>query len=480
MPRRYLPAAVKFAFLAAWILCAPSPHVAPPARGHATIEEFAADVAARGKDTTITWGELDALLVARRARSSEGREALRHLAEVKLLDVLGSETGLAATDAQVEAQIAELERQLASSGASGGLPTMLREKRVTLLEFKRLLKLAAVQETLTKRALGLADADKVTGEQQKLWMDDALLQRKYEEFNPPWKDGVVAHCAAFTILEREFLDYLRLRLSEETLREDCWQLLAAKRMRERMPDLAPERLQKAVLDELQRRRDETQRDPRYKGATWESLLATQGILFERMEQDPGVQIAALSKIWVERSYDDASLQRVYKDERELFDGAYGAAVDTSMIFLRAGAFKNEYNPRLFAEAEKTLADLRGRIRHLEEFQKLAKELSEDPTSRESSGSLGYVTARSPKIPPEILNEVSKALSRPSSASAAESMSGPLRVANGAVLLWFGLRRPAPNWEAMSMHVRSEMRRRFVEDVLPKTSVGGPALSWADR
>ena len=441
-------------------------------------EEFAPDVAARGKDTTITWSELDALLVVRRARSTEGREALRHLAEVKMLEVLGVETGLAASDEAVETQLRDIERQVAASGEHGGLENMLREKRVTLAEFKRLLKLAAVQETLTRRALGLGDAERVTGEQQKLWMDDALLQRKYEEFNPPWKDGVVARCAAFTIPEREFLEYLRLRLSEESLREDCWQLLAAKRMRARMPDLAPERLAQAIEEELQRRRDETRRDPRYKGATWESLLATQGILADRMDQDPGVHIAACSKIWVERSYDDASLQRVYKDERELFDGAYGPAVDTSMIFLRAGAFKNDYNPRVFPEAEKALHDLRARIRTLDEFKALAKEQSEDPDSRENSGALGYVTARSPRIPPEILTEVKQALATSASASAAESMVGPRRVSNGCVLLWFGSRRPAPSWEAMAVYVKSELRRRFVEEVLPRSAVDGPVFQWS--
>lgn len=454
---------------------APAPARAQTAK---STEEFGPDIAARGNDTVLTWAELDELLVARRAKSVEGREALRHLAEVKMLEALGAETGLSASDTDVDKQVAEIERQIAASGDKGGLEKMLRERRLTLLDFRRLLKLAAVQETLTRRALGLKDSDKVNADQQKLWMDDALLQRKYEEYNPPWKDGVVARCATFTILEPEFLEYLHLRLSDETLREDCWQLLVAKRMKQRMPDLAPERLEKAIADELQRRRDDTKRDPRYKGATWESLLATQGILPERMDRDPGVQIAALSKLWVERSYDDPTLQRIYKDERELFDGRYGAAVDTMMIFVKAGAFKNEYNTRNFVEAEKLLADWRSRIRNSEDFQNFAKEHSEDATSRENAGALGYVTARTEKVPPEILSQVVKALSTNPSASAQESMAGPLRVANGCVLLWFGSRRPAPTWDGMSNYVKSELRRRFVEEVLPKNAVSGPALSRA--
>jgi hypothetical protein len=149
-----------------------------------------------------------------------------------------------------------------------------------------------------------------------------------------------------------------------------------------------------------------------------------------------------------------------------------------MIFVKAGAFKNQYNSRNFIEAEKLLADWRSRIQNAADFQKFAKERSEDAASRETSGALGYVTARTTKIQPEIRTEISKALLSNPSASAQASMVGPLRVAAGCVLLWFGSRRPAPAWETMSNHVKSELRRRFVEDVLPKSNVSGPALSRA--
>lgn len=434
------------------------------------------DAAAVAFDTVITWGELDALLLARRAMSKEGREALRHLAQVKLLEVLGRQNGLSASEAEVDAQIREIEKQMSASGEKTGLPGMLKTRHLSLEEFRRLLKLATVQETLTKRALGLKDSDKVTGEQQQLWIDDALVQRKYEEFNAPWTDGIVARSGEFTVLQDEFLTYLRLRLPDETLREDCWQLLLTKRMKARMPDLAPEKLHKGIAEELQRRRDDTRRDPRYKGVPYESLLATQGVLVDRMDQDPGVQIAALSKLWVERTYDDAALQKVYKDERDLFDGAYGPAVDTSMIFLHAAAFKNQFNPRTFPEALKVLSDLRLKIRSLDEFRATAREQSEDKPSKEASGALGFVTARTTMVPAEIQAEIAKALASNMSASAQESMAGPVRVANGCVLLWLGMRRPAPSWDVMSNYVKSELRRRFVDEVLPKTAVSGPALS----
>src|SRR6188508_1766122 len=98
-------------------------------------------------------------------------------------------------------------------------------------------------------------------------------------------------------------------------------MLLMKRMRARMPDLAPEKLAKYVAEEIQRRRDETSADPRYKGLTYESLLGSQGVLADKLEEDPMIVISALSKLWVERSYDADTLKRVYQDEREAFDGA---------------------------------------------------------------------------------------------------------------------------------------------------------------
>lgn len=438
------------------------------AAGDSVVDE--AEIAARAFDTVLTWDELDEVILARRAMSKEGRENLRHMAQVELLDVLGRQNGLSASDEEVEAQLRQIQAQLAASGEKTSFGDLLKEKRVTLAEFRRLLRLASVQETLTRRALGLKDGDEVTGEQQQIWIDDALLQREYEEFNPPWSDGVVARCADFTITQDEFLRSLRMRLSDETLREDSWQLLLVKRMRARMPDLAPEKLAKAVAEELQRRRDDTKRDPRYKGVSYESLLATQGVLVDRIERDPGVLVGALSKLWVERSYDDAALQRVYKDERELFDGAYGAAVDTSMIFLRAAHFKNEFVPRTFAEADQKLRDVRARVRTLEAFRLAAKEISEDAQTKDAQGAMGYLTARTTKVPAEVQAEIAAAVGTDASASAEACLVGPVRVPNGCVLLWFGLRRPAPAWDTMAHHVRTELRRRFVEEVLPRSAL----------
>ncbi len=426
------------------------------------------ETVAQALDTTLSSEELEDLLYIRRAAGEDGRDALRHLAERKLLEQLAKQNGLIPDDAELEKRIRALDQEIKKGGDMEGLAGHMKKARVSREEFKRVLGLGIVQETLTRRALGLKDDKPVTGDQQKIWIEEELAKRGFQPFTPPWKDGIAARAADFTIPGPEFLEYLRQRLPADTLREDCYQLLLQKRMLARMPDLAPEKLQKAIEDELQRRRDEAKLDPKNRGIGLDQILAAQGIVVDRLADDPAVRISALSKLWVERSYDEDNLRRTYENERALFDGLYGPAHEVGFLFLRAAGFKNQLNPRTFDEAEKELAGYVGRARSREEFRELAKQLSEDADSKSAGGELGWVGALTPKVPREVREEVTRRLALPE--SSAQGLAGPLRLPNGVCLVWIGRRRPLPTWQVMSGYVKAELRRRFVEDVLPRSAV----------
>jgi len=427
-----------------------------------------AEIVAQALDTTLSSEELEEILYIRRAASEDGRAALRHLAESKLLDQLARENRVAPDDAELEKRIRAFDQDIKRGGDAAGIDGHLKKARLTRPEFKRFLALGIVQETMTRRALGLSDDKPVTPDQQKIWIEEELAKRGFQPFTPPWKDGVAARAADFQVTGAEFLQYLRQRLPSDTLREDCYQLLLSKRMLARMPDLAPEKLQKAVAEELQRRRDEAKLDPKNRGIGLDQILAAQGIVVDRLADDPAVRISALSKLWVERSYDAETLKRTYQNERELFDGLYGPAHEVGFLFLRAAAFKNQLNPRTFEEAEREIAGFAGRARTREEFRELAKQVSEDADTKAAGGEIGWVGPLTPKVPREVRDEVSRRLAMPE--GSAQGLAGPLRLANGVCLVWIGRRRPVPSWEAMSGYVRAELRRRFVEDVLPRSAV----------
>ncbi len=426
------------------------------------------EIVAQAFETTLSAAELEDVLALRRAAGEEGRGSLRHLAESRLLEKLGRENGLMFSEKDLEQRAAEFDRQIKASGDAEGLAGHLKRARLSRAEFLRYLALAQVHETLTRRALGLSDTAAVTPDQQRLWMEEELGKRSFQAFAPPWKDGIAARADDFTISSAEFLAYMRKHLPAEMLREDCYQLLLAKRMLARMPDVAPERLQRAYEEEIQRRRDEAGADPRNKGVGLDQILSAQGIQVARLAEDPAVRISALSKLWVERAYDAATLKRVYQDERELFDGHYGPAHEVTLLFLRAARLKNEFNPRTFEEAEAELRGLMVGVRTRQELQQLAKQRSEDADSRAAGGELGWVSPLSPKIPREIRALVTERLALPDGQAA--GLAGPLRLSTGACLLWIGRRRPAPSWDVMSAYVKAELRRRFVEDVLPRSAL----------
>jgi hypothetical protein len=424
-----------------------------------------ADVVARAFDSVLVWRDLDAVLLSRHAMAKEGRGALRHLAESRVLEIAGRENGIEVSERVVEARWKDLDQQILASGDKQGIAGYLRRGRLTRDSFLIYLRLAVVQETLTRRALGLRDDAAVSGEQQQLWMDDALKARRYEEFLPPWKEGLAARAAEFTITIPEFVRYMRAHLPEESLRDDCYHALLERRLRARMPDLAAEKLDQYVAEEIQRRRDEAAMDPRYSGVPYDRLIAAQGIVLETLPQDPSIRVAALARAWVDRSYSADDLRRVYNDEREHFDGLFGASIDTYMIFLRAAELTNDFNPRTFVAAEAELKRWKPDIHSLDDFKRLAREKSEDAPTRESGGSLEWITALSPRVPGDVRAEVARALAID---GGGPGLVGPVRTPTGCMLLWLGERRPGASWDAMQKQVHRELRRRFVEEVLPRS------------
>lgn len=424
-----------------------------------------ADVVARAFDSVLVWRDLDPVLLARHAMAKEGRGALRHLAESRVLEIGARENGIEVPDRVLEARWKDLDQQILASGDKQGVAGYLRRGRLTRESFLSYLRLAVVHETLTRRALGLRDDAPVSGEQQQLWMDDALKVREYTEFLPPWKDGVAVRSAEFTITIPEFVRYMREHLPEDTLRDDCYHVLLERRLHARMPDLAEDKLRQYVAEEIQRRRDEAALDPRYAGVPYDKLIAAQGIVVESLPQDPSIRVAALARAWVDRSYSPDDLRRVYNDEREHFDGLFGASIDTYMLFLRAAELTNDFNPRTFAAADAELKRWKAEIHSFDDFKRLAREKSEDAPTRESGGSLDHVTALSPRVPPDIRAEVARALAIDSGGPGAV---GPVRTPTGCMLLWLGQRRPGASWDTMQKHVHRELRKRFVEEVLPRS------------
>jgi len=439
-------------------------------------ERLGGDLAAYGRKTEVTFEELDQLIVWRHALTIEGRAALRQLLDMRMLARLGEEAKLEVTPAMLSRRWEELDRQIRSEGNPSGLRQVLADSDVDSKLFRDTLHLAIVQELLTRRALGIPADATVTSEQQTMWLEGVLERRGYTEEPHPWVNGVVARCGDVTIGTGEYARFLRDQLQREDIVDACYQLLALKRIRARMPDLSDEAIFRGVEAEIDRRRVAAERNPLYQGIAYDDLLEAKGLSLAALRLDPAIHVSALAILWVDRSRTDEDLRDAYEAERKLFDGRYGEGVEVRVLVLHAAKYKNELIKRDFEEAEKQLLELRARMRGIEDFERLARLHSEDATSRESGGLIGVVTRGAAGVP-EALRRIVFAKLDTEQGDVAGTILGPVRLPSqgSTALVCLGARRPTPTWEAMSRFVRRELRARFLEEVLPKSSV----RTWLD-
>lgn len=436
-------------------------------------------VAALGGELQLSFEDLDEVLIWRHGRSPDGRSALQQLVNVRVLQQLALEAELVIDQAALQKRIAEFDRELREMGSEGGLAQYLSDQGVDPDEFRELFEVAMVHEELTRRALGRPAGETVSGDEQSVWLEQVLEERGFEELPHPWIEGVVARSGSLEIRRDDFARHLRTMIPREEITDACYELLLEHAVRDRMPDLAEKAFAEVLEAEIELRRTEAEADPTYQGVAFEQLLDAQGLSLEALRRDPALRVAALSRIWVGRNYDDEALKRAYEDDRELFDSAYGEALELFGILLRAARFKNDLNPRTFEEAEQELADFTGQIKGIEDLMRLAALHSEDPRSRGEGGRMGWVTRGATGAPralrDAVFDELEAARALGTADDAIGRIVGPVRVQGGVLLLGIAARRPAPAWETMAEYVEREMRRRFLEGTLPRTST----VTWLD-
>jgi hypothetical protein len=426
------------------------------------------DVAASGPGVEVRFAELDELLLSRHGMAPEGRAILELLLKKHLLTELARAAGLEVTDQDVALRWAELDRQARASGVAGGLAGEVQRGGFRAEEFTEFLRLAIVQERLTRRALGLAESQPVGPEQQEVWLGQEVSERGLERPAPPWEDGVVLRCGDALVRRDEYAAMLRRRLPAEDVRESAAHLLLLRAIERRMPDLAPAARLSAVEEELARRRAEHERTT--PGMTFEQRLGAAGRTLDQLRRDPAVHVAALTRLWVDRTHGQGGLRSTFEQERAFFEGRHGRAVRANVLFLVAGRFKNDLVPRTFAEAADRLRELATQSGDVADFRALCRALSEDPATKGEGGELGWVTRAREDVPAPLRERIFELVDAGGEVPVGGRALEPVRLDTGVALLWVSELRPGPSWEVMREHVHEELRRRFVERVLPGNAV----------
>lgn len=424
--------------------------------------------AARGKNgLTVTREALEALLLDRYGHAESGRDLLDLFLKARLLETMATREGIAVSQADVTRRWEELDKHSKAAGQT--LADEIQRRNLTAGQFREFLRLALVQERLTRSALGLPKNAEVSGAQQEIWLQQEMGTRGLEVLPPsPGVEGLMARCGEITVTRAEFARFLFERLGREDVRESAWHLLLLQAIEKRMPDLAPEARQQALQEELERRR--RKHEAEYPTITYEQRLGATGRTLEGMRSDPSVAIAALSRLWVDRTAGPEGIRTTYEKERDLFEARYGEALRTALLFRVAGRFVNDLCPRTFEQAEEELRKLAAKIRNQADFTQHVARYSEEPGTKKQQGDLGWVTRGDARVPAELREALFQAVETGGTIPEGGRLVGPVRLGSGCGLLWVSALRPSPSWEEMSERVHEELRRRFLEELMPKESV----------
>ncbi|MFT5199419.1 MAG: hypothetical protein ACI87O_002088 [Planctomycetota bacterium] len=441
----------------------------PQASESEQVPRLGVELAAIAQGAQLTFAELDQLLLRRNGLTPVGRAALREIIDLKVLGHLAKERGVVVSQSQLNRRWSQIEREVVASGEAGNMAEFLESKGVNRETFRQYLELSLIQESLTLKALGLPEGSEINAEKQQLWLESEMEALGYEEMPAFWEGGLVCTLGPITVTTAEFGQHLRDQLEVKDIRQACYEALLLKKIRARFPDLAPSAEAQAIEGEIHQRRQDVEANPRYEGVKYEELLQAQGISPKSLQMDPALRSAALSRLWVARTCDDACLREFYAAERENFDGHFGEGVETFAILLKAAQVKNEMNPRTFEEAENTLEELRGDIKGLEDFKRIAGVRTDDVNARAAGGLIGWVRRRTAGVDPAIRQAVCDGLDA-TPGQVQGTIIGPVRVQGGVVMICLGLRAPAPTWEIMSINVQRELRRRFMVEQLPPTEL----------
>jgi len=387
--------------------------------------------------------------------------------KARLLESLASQGGIAVGEAEVTRRWQELEERARAGGQP--LEDEIERRNLTNEQFRDFLRLALVQEKLTRKALGLPAGAEVSGDKQEVWLQQEIAKRGLEILPPAsGTEGILARCGEISLTRAEFAHFLSERLEHDEIEESAWHLLLLAAIEKRMPDLSREARARAIDEEVARRRKKHEAE--YPTITFEQRLGATGRTLDSLRRDPSVSIAALSRLWVDRTAGPEGVRRAYEEERELFESRHGEAVRAALLFLVAGRFVNDLCPRTFEQAEDQLRKLADRVTSQAEFAEQVARVSEEPSTKKQQGDLGWVTRGDARVPRELREALFHLLETGGTIPEQGRMIGPVRLDSGCALLWASARRPSPSWEEMSERVHEELRRRFLEREMPRESV----------
>ncbi|GAB4148765.1 MAG: hypothetical protein Fur0037_17080 [Planctomycetota bacterium] len=388
-------------------------------------------------------------------RKQEGREAVRHLCDTRLVTEAARRLLVLPDSREVEAFRAKLAA-LVPAGPDGS------EQRRTIARLpSEELASSMAFDRLVRKALEMPPDEPVSSDMRKLWL--AEERERHQIVDDPDAlpvgsalriDGVdvpmllLGRLLAFKATAEQIEGYVRQIVLLRSL-----EAMAAERgIRVGREDLEAE---------LAERAREVEADPRYRGISFAELLKSQGFTEESLLRSNVFRASVLQRKLAEVVHPRSEFLAALAADRAAILERYGARRRIRGIFLRAMEHPNELIPRTFEQAASKLEELAGKANTVP-FERLAMVESEHGESKTRGGDLGFVARREPGFPEPLLAAAF--------ALQPETISSPIRCGDGVWIVEVVEAEPDPPDDVILRRWRDKSIEEQMRSMLERAAI----------
>jgi parvulin-like peptidyl-prolyl isomerase len=385
-----------------------------------------------------------------------GNDALRHILQIKLVELEADRRSLAVPPELLKQRLNEAHDAAEKSGVD--LKQVVESRGLTMADFRKLLGDSVLHEMMARQDLKLGRGVEVSAEQLQQWTDQRLEDLLRRAASAPEGYAIDASPYVVTLVEvgrtmREILGPIRLGDYLNQLVLETYLPLWAQQEGLVLTD-------DILQAEIDWRRRRVEEHPAYGGISYETALQTQGATLESVRTGSELRLAGYLRLYCNRLFDDAWFNALDPEVRQELIDEYGDKRHVSWLLLRANQVKKTEIDLNFDDAAKELDNYAARMKTAKDFAKAAEVYSEDEDTRRRAGMLGWITKTGAGVDPLLAAEVFKApVGHP---------IGPVRVMDGMALFWVHDVRPIASEADFRAEVRrgrhNEIRKRILEQI----------------